>query len=84
MIPLNDRLLIKPILEEKTVKTGIIVIDKQKKDVSKGVVYSLSMNGSSYLNVGDTVLYDSNSGVEIETEDSIVILIRSEDILIKL
>lgn len=78
MIPLNDRLLIKPIVEEKTVKTGIIVIDKQKKNVSKGVVYSLPMN------VGDTVLYDSNSGVEIETEDSIVILIRSEDILIKL
>lgn len=76
--PLEDRVLIKPIVEkdEKT-ESGLYIPDTVKKDVKKGVVVACGPGRyagetgvliPTFLNKGDIVLYGATEGLEIEIE----------------
>lgn len=78
-VPLEDRILVKPIkkTELETTDGGIIIPDSAKKEVSEGLVvaagpgYTARDTGvfvTTTLGKGDLVLYGANQGMEIDVE----------------
>jgi len=73
--PLNDRVLVKSIVEEKS-KGGILLPDKAKEAPGEGVVVAvgagrISESGDRIpveAEVGETVIFSKYSGVEVEVD----------------
>ena len=82
--PLADRVLILPApAEEKTIG-GIIIPDTAKEKPLKGEVIAVG-NGTKdeemVLKVGDTVLYGTYAGTELEVEGTKYLIMRQSDVL---
>lgn len=89
IMPLSDRVLIRPLEAQKKTKGGIIIPDNAKEKPQEGEILEvgpgkLSEDGKLVpMNVkkGDKVLYGKYSGTEIKVEDEELLLIRESDIL---
>jgi chaperonin GroES len=88
--PLHDRVLIKRIEEQETVKGGIIIPDTAKEWKSQeGEVISVGAgktleNGSiAPLEVkeGDRILFGKYSGTEIKVQDQDYLILREDEIV---
>ncbi|MEC7641139.1 MAG: co-chaperone GroES [Nitrospinota bacterium] len=87
--PLQDRILVQPILEKEVQKGGIIIPDSAKEKPIEGRVKAvgegkLNENGKRTkpeLKVGDKVLYGKYSGTEIKVDGEDFLLMREDDIL---
>ena len=87
--PLHDRVLIKRIEEQETVKGGIIIPDTAKEKSQEGEVVAVGTgktleNGSvTPLEVkeGDRVLFGKYSGTEIKVDDNEYLILREDEIL---
>ena len=85
MIPLNEYIVVK--VDEGTVeqeKDGFIVPDTAKKKPYIGTVLEVSCDVSDKVQNGDKVVWPSTLGVEMEIEDQKVVVLKLEDILMKL
>lgn len=89
IIPLGDRVLVKP-LEEKEVKKGNIIIPDTAKEkpqqgeviaVGKGKVTEDGKVLPMEVKVGDKVLYGKYSGTEIKIEGQEYLILHQDDIL---
>jgi chaperonin GroES len=86
MIPLDDRVIVKPQEAQKQTPGGIIIPDGAKKVPARGTVIATGPgrleNGSRLpmqVRNGDTVVYSKYAGTEIdEGEDSVLILSESD------
>jgi chaperonin GroES len=83
LIPLNDRLIIKRILQNETTESGIFMPNSEHHITQEAEVLAI---GPDYHNplvkVGSTViLIPGNVGVTVEVEDEEVLIIRSTDII---
>jgi len=85
--PLQDRVVIEPLLEEST--STIIIPDNSKQKPSRGKVVAVgpgarnsdgSVNPIS-LKEGDTVLYSEYAGKEIKIEDKELLVVNEGDVL---
>ena len=97
LIPLGDRLVIKPVVQEEVLASGIVIPDTAKEKPQQGEVIAagpgrLDENGKRLpidLKVGDRVLYAKYSGQEIPRgvygadEDEYLVL-KESDVLAKL
>jgi chaperonin GroES len=90
--PLGDRILVKATLNEEQTKGGIIIPSSISSDALRGEVVSVG-NGlytqagvkiPMAVEVGDTVLYDKHSAVEIRLGDETYLLLRESDLLVVL
>lgn len=85
MIPLNEYIVVK--VDESTVETekdGFIVPDTAKKKPYVGTVLEVSRDVNDKVQKGDKVVWPSTLGVEIEIENQKVVVLKLEDILMKL
>jgi chaperonin GroES len=87
--PLHDRVLIKRVEEQETVRGGIIIPDTAKEKPQEGEVVAVG-NGKRLENgtviplevkEGDRVLFGKYSGTEIKVEDNDYLIVREDEIL---
>lgn len=87
--PLQDRILVERIEEEKTTKGGIIIPDTAKEKPVEGKVIAagngkLDDDGKRIplqVKKGDRILFGKYSGTEVKLEGKEYIIMREEDIL---
>lgn len=87
--PLQDRVVIQPILEKDVRKGGIIIPDSAKEKPIEGRVKAvgpgkLGEDGKRVkldVKVGDKVLYGKYAGTELKIDGDDFLLMREDDIL---
>lgn len=87
--PLQDRILVERIEEEKTTKGGIIIPDTAKEKPAEGKVVAagngkLGEDGKRIplqVKKGDRILFGKYSGTEVKLEGQEYLIMREEDIL---
>ncbi len=87
--PLQDRVLVQPILEKEVMKGGIIIPDSAKekpiegrvKAVGAGKIKEDGTRTPPEVKVGDKVLYGKYAGTEIKIDGEDFLLLREDDIL---
>ena len=91
LIPLADRLVIKPVVQEEVLASGIVIPDTAKEKPQQGEVLAagpgrLDENGKRIamdVKVGDRVLYAKYSGQEIKIDQQEYIVLAEKDVLCK-
>lgn len=78
--PLNDRVLIEPMLAETQTASGIFIPDTAKEKPQKGTVVAIGKNVSE-VSVGDTILYGKYSGTELKHDGIDYLIMKEEEIL---
>jgi chaperonin GroES len=87
--PLQDRIMVQPILEKAVQKGGIIIPDSAKekpiegrvKAVGKGKIGDDGKPIKLEIKVGDKVLYSKYGGTEIKVDGEDYLLMREDDVL---
>ena len=87
--PLHDRVLIKRIEEQETVRGGIIIPDTAKEKSQEGEVVAVGTgkmleNGSVTaleVKTGDRILFGKYSGTEIKLENQDYLILREDEII---
>src|SRR5947207_7934178 len=87
--PLHDRVLIKRIEEQETVKGGIIIPDTAKEKSQEGEVVAFGTgkmleDGSVVpleVKVGDRILFGKYSGTEVRIAEQDYLILREEEIV---
>ena len=87
--PLHDRVLIKRIEEQETVKGGIIIPDTAKEKSQEGEVVAVGAgktleNGSVAaleVKAGDRILFGKYSGTEIKVDNQDYLILREDEII---
>jgi len=91
--PLGDRLIVKPIEEEETTASGIVLPDTAKEKPQKGQVVAVGdgkwdEDGEKRIPLdvaeGDEVLYSKYGGTEVTVEGDELLVLRESDVLAKL
>ena len=87
--PLHDRILIKRVEDQESVKGGIIIPDTAKEKPQEGEVIAVG-NGSKKkdgtvipldVTAGDRILFGKYSGTDITIEGDEYLILREEDVL---
>jgi chaperonin GroES len=87
--PLQDRILVQRIEEEKTTKGGIIIPDTAKEKPVEGKVVAVG-NGkvgedgkriALEVKKGDRILFGKYSGTEVKIEGDEYLILREDDVL---
>jgi chaperonin GroES len=87
--PLHDRLVIKRIEEQETVRNGIIIPDSAKEKPQEGEVVAVG-NGKRLENgkvvaldvqVGDRILFGKYSGSDIKLDGNEYLILREDEVL---
>jgi len=79
--PLGERVLIKPISEEKRTEGGLVLPDTSKEKPQKAIVVAVGKLEDVELNVNDRVIFSKYAGTEIKIDSEDYILIDATDIL---
>jgi chaperonin GroES len=87
--PLGDRLLVKPIEQEETTPSGIVLPESAKEKPMQGEVLAVGPgarkeDGSRALldvSEGDIVLYAKYAGTEIKIDDKKHLILKENDVL---
>ena len=91
LIPLGDKLVLRPVIQEEVLPSGIVVPDTAKEKPQQGEVIAvgpgrLDDNGKRVameIAVGDRVLYAKYTGQEIKIDNEELIVLSEKDILCK-
>jgi len=82
--PLQDRIMVQPILEKEVQKGGIIIPDSAKEKPQKGIVVAVGPGTSENpvtVKVGNHVLYGKYAGTELQHNGSDYMIMKESDIL---
>ena len=87
--PLQDRIMVQPILDKEVQKGGIIIpasakekpIEGRVKAVGKGKIGDDGKPIKLEIKVGDKVLYSKYGGTEIKIDGEDYLLMREDDVL---
>ena len=91
LVPLGDRIVVKPIEREEVTKGGIILPDTAKEKPQEGEIIAV---GPGKLNdegtritmdvkVGDKVIYAKYAGTEVEIDGEKLLIMHDSDIMAK-
>jgi chaperonin GroES len=87
--PLHDRIVVKRVEEQETVRGGIIIPDSAKEKPQEGEVVAVG-NGKRLadgkllpleVQVGDRILFGKYSGNEIRLDGEEYLIMREDDVL---
>ncbi|MCX7641720.1 MAG: co-chaperone GroES [Elusimicrobiales bacterium] len=89
IVPLADRVIIKPLEQKEIKKGGIIIPDTAKEKPQEGEIVAVGKGKTTEdgklipleVKVGDKVLYGKYAGTEIKINDEEYLIMREEDIL---
>lgn len=87
--PLQDRILVQRVEEEKTTKGGIIIPDTAKEKPAEGKVIAVGSGKvaddgkriSMEIKVGDRILFGKYAGTEVKIEGEEYLIMREDDVL---
>lgn len=87
--PLGDRLVVKPIEQEETTASGLVLPETAKEKPQQGSVLSIGPgrrddDGKRIemdVAVGDTILYAKYAGTEIKIEGEKLLILKESDVL---
>mgnify|MGYP001446396702 CR=1 FL=1 len=91
LVPLGDRVVIKPSPKEEVSKGGIVLPDTVKEKPVEGEIIAvgagkLTDDGKRLpmdVKVGDVVIYSKYAGTEFKDKDEELVIMRESDILAK-
>ncbi|HXK33741.1 MAG TPA: co-chaperone GroES [Dehalococcoidia bacterium] len=91
LVPLHDRIVLRPVVQEEVLASGIVIPDTAKEKPQQGEVIAvgpgkLDDNGKRIamdVQVGDRVLYAKYSGQEVKIDQEELIVLSEKDILAK-
>ena len=90
LVPLFDKVVLKPLVAEETSKSGIVLPGQAKEMPQQAEVIAVGPGGlvdgkevTMQVKVGDKVIFSKYSGTEIETgeEDEKFVIVKQNDIL---
>ena len=89
--PLGDRLLVQPVEEEETTKSGIVLPDTAKEKPQRGRVLSVGPGprdeDGEYIKMdiesGDEIVFSKYGGTEIKVGTDELLILRESDVLAK-
>ena len=90
LVPLFDRVVLKPLVAEETTKSGIVLPGQAKEKPQQAEVISVGPGGlvdgkevTMQVKVGDKVIFSKNSGTEVEgeNENDKLVIVKQNDIL---
>src|SRR3979490_980036 len=91
IIPLHDRVLVRSLEEKETAKGGIIIPDTAKEKPQEGKVMAVGAGKIEKghrvpldVKVGDRILFGKYTGNDIKIDDQEYLILREEEILVKL
>ena len=91
LVPLHDRIVIRPVVQEEVLASGIVIPDTAKEKPQQGEVIAvgpgrLDDNGKRIamdVAIGDRVLYAKYTGQEVKIDQEELIVLSEKDILAK-
>lgn len=91
LVPLGDRVVIKPSPKEEVSKGGIVLPDTVKEKPQEGEIIAvgagkLTEEGNRLpmdVKVGDIVIYSKYAGTEFKENEDELVIMRESDILAK-
>ena len=91
LIPLADKLVLRPIVQEEVLSSGIVIPDTAKEKPNQGEVVAVGPGRRDDegkiipmdVAVGDRVLYAKYTGQEIKVENEELIVLKETDLLCK-
>jgi chaperonin GroES len=91
LIPLADKLVLRPVVQEEVLASGLVVPDTAKEKPQQGEVIAVGPGRKDDdgkvipmdVVVGDRVLYAKYTGQEIKIENEELIVLSERDILCK-
>jgi chaperonin GroES len=91
LVPLGDRIVIKPVVQEEVLASGIVIPDTAKEKPQQGEVVAagpgrLDENGKRIameVKAGDRILYAKYTGQEVKIEQEEYIVLSEKDVLCK-
>ena len=89
--PLGDRLIVRPVEEEETTASGIVLPETAKEKPQKGTVVAagdgaIAEDGTRRpldVSEGDEVLYSKYGGTDITVDGEELLVLRESDVLAK-
>ena len=90
LVPLFDRVVLKPLVAEETTKSGIVLPGQAKEKPQQAEVIAVGPGGlvdgkevTMQVKVGDKVIFSKYSGteVEVENENDKLVIVKQNDIL---
>ena len=88
LVPLFDRVVLKPLVAEETTKSGIVLPGQAKEKPQQAEVIAVGPGGvvdgkeiTMQVKVGDKVIYSKYSGTDVELEEEKFVVVKQNDIL---
>ena len=90
LVPLFDRVVLKPLVAEETTKSGIVLPGQAKEKPQQAEVIAVGPGGlvdgkevTMQVKVGDKVIFSKYSGTEVEgeSENYKLVIVKQNDIL---
>ena len=90
LVPLFDRVVLKPVVAEETTKSGIVLPGQAKEKPQQAEVIAVGPGGlvdgkevTMQVKVGDKVIFSKYSGTEVEgeSEKDKLVIVKQNDIL---
>ena len=90
LVPLFDRVVLKPLVAEETTKSGIALPGQAKEKPQQAEVIAVGPGGlvdgkevTMQVKVGDKVIFSKYSGTEVEgeSENDKLVIVKQNDIL---
>ena len=91
LIPLADKIVLRPVVQEEVLSSGIVIPDTAREKPNQGEVVAAGPGRRDEdgklipmeVAVGDRVLYAKYTGQEIKVENEEYIVLKETDILCK-
>jgi chaperonin GroES len=91
LVPLSDKLVLRPIVQEEVLTSGIVIPDTAREKPNQGEVIAVGPGRRDddgkivpmEVGVGDRVLYAKYTGQEIKVENEELIVLSERDLLCK-
>ena len=90
LVPLFDRVVLKPLVAEETTKSGIVLPGQAKEKPQQAEVIAVGPGGlvdgkevTMQVKVGDKVIFSKYSGTEVEgeSENDKLVIVKQNEIL---
>jgi chaperonin GroES len=89
LTPLHDRILVRRVEEQESVRGGIIIPDSAKEKPQEGEVIAVGKGKSNDegkvfpldVKAGDRILFGKYSGTEVKIDGEELIIMREEEVL---
>jgi chaperonin GroES len=84
LVPLGDRVVLKPLVAEETTKSGIVLPGTEKEKPQQAEVVAVGPGTEEVkmeVKEGDKVIYSKYSGTEVKADEENLIIVSQKDIL---